>query len=337
VDIKNFATFNDVQEINLGLDINTKKYRVICNDGSVCFLKIIKSPSPKKYYHHFVGLQKYYDKGLPIAKPIMADFDSEQAYLLYEFLNGGDLHEYMEQGKNCFERYTLGLQFAETLKKFNDHDLMEDSKKENYAVSNIASESMDWLSKHFDSKEARKTFFWDKLQESYEKIIPALKNRAVSIIHADMGPRNVLVQHRSQIQLDCELVLADYDTIEYGDPYLQFAAMIVMLQEQPAYCMGLLNGYIGNKVTEDFYELLDFYSLLVTCKRLYWLRDSDNFYKYEQYAKCGYRLLENFILHNSVYISEQTITKKSSDVNEPGIVITKPFSRLIAKIRSFGS
>ena len=79
-----------------------------------------------------------------------------------------------------------------------------------------------------------------------------LKNRPQSYQHGDYHIGNMMIE-------DGRIVVIDFDRYDFGDPWEEFNRIVWCAQAAPAFASGNVDGYFGDDIPREFWELLALY------------------------------------------------------------------------------
>ena len=91
-----------------------------------------------------------------------------------------------------------------------------------------------------------------------------LKNRPQTYQHGDYHIGNMMVDTDGQLQI------IDFDRDDYGDPWEEFNRIVWCAQASPVFASGMVDGYFGGPVPEEFWRLLALYICSNTLSSIYW-------------------------------------------------------------------
>ena len=91
-----------------------------------------------------------------------------------------------------------------------------------------------------------------------------LANRPQTLQHGDYHIGNMMIGD------DGRLYIIDFNRFDYGDPWEEFNRIVWCAQKAPVFAAGLVDGYFGGEVPEEFWRLLAMYISSNTLSSLPW-------------------------------------------------------------------
>lgn len=91
-----------------------------------------------------------------------------------------------------------------------------------------------------------------------------LDGRPQSYQHGDYHIGNMMVSRNGT------LTIIDFDRDDYGDPWEEFNRIVWCAQESPRFAAGMVDGYFGGQVPQEFWDLLALYICSNTLSSLPW-------------------------------------------------------------------
>jgi len=94
--------------------------------------------------------------------------------------------------------------------------------------------------------------------------INLLKNRPMCLSHGDFHTANMIISP------DNKLFIIDFGRVEIVDPFSAFKSMIFSNDVSSYFTTGQIDAYFNNRIPNEFWELLKYYSISVTISSLAW-------------------------------------------------------------------
>jgi aminoglycoside phosphotransferase (APT) family kinase protein len=235
-----------------------KKYCVTDKDGNRFLLRVspIEQYDRKKTEFELMG--KVAALGVPMCKPLEFGTSDEGVYSIQTFIDGVDAEE-TAPTLTSDKQYHYGFEAGKILKEI--HKLP--------APENVP----DWEIR-FNQKIDRKIKMYSECPFKYENgqafldYISThrhlLANRPQTYQHGDYHIGNMMIGN------DGNLYIIDFNRNDYGDPWEEFNRIVWCAQTAPLFATGMVNGYFGNNVPKEFWELLALYISSNTLSSLPW-------------------------------------------------------------------
>lgn len=203
-------------------------------------------------------MQKVSALGIPMCQPIEFGTCDEGVYSLQSWIEGEDA-EVIIQTLPTEKVYQYGYEAGVILKRIH---------------SIKAPENWEAWEPFFNRKMDRKIEMYKKCSLKYEKgdlFITyienhrhLLKNRPLTYQHGDYHIGNLMIDKNGQ------LVVIDFNRNEYGDPWEEFNRIVWCAQKAPQFAKGMVDGYFGQNVPMEFWQLLALYISSNTFSSLPW-------------------------------------------------------------------
>ena len=235
-----------------------RKYRALDAAGKAYFLRI----SPMAQYENrklqYSHMQQVRALGGRVCGPAEFGVCDAGCYLLLEWIGGRDAEPVLPE-LTGEERYSYGLEAGRMLKAI--HSLPVPLEGEPWAVR---------YGRKLDSKVAA----YKKSPLKYEKgdLFLELLRRERHLI----GNRPTVWQHGDyhcgNLMFDEEmgLTVIDFDREDIGDPWYEFNRIIWDVRVGAEFARGVLDGYFGGAVPEEFWRVLRLYQCQNMISSLPW-------------------------------------------------------------------
>ena len=238
-----------------------RKYRAVAADGTPYFLRI--SP-PERYRERslqFSHMEQVRAAGVRVCAPVELGTCPEGCYQLLQWVEGRDAEAVLPELTGP-QRYALGLEAGRMLRAI--HGI------------GVPFEAAPWAER-FGRKLDSKLDAYERSPLKYEKgqhFLDLLarerhlvQDRPQVWQHGDF--------HCGNLMLDGELRLwvIDFDREDIGDPWYEFNRIIWDVRVGAEYARGMVDGYFGGTVPEEFWRLLRLYLCQNTIASLPWAAD----------------------------------------------------------------
>jgi aminoglycoside phosphotransferase (APT) family kinase protein len=235
-----------------------KKYCVTTDKGENFLLRVSPIEQYEKKKTEFELMGKVASLGVPMCKPLEFGRCDEGVYSIQTFIDGVDAEE-IAPTLTSDKQYHFGFEAGKILKEI--HKLP--------APENVP----DWEIR-FNQKIDRKIKMYSECPFKYENgqafldYISThrhlLANRPQTYQHGDYHIGNMMIGN------DGNLYIIDFNRNDYGDPWEEFNRIVWCAQTAPLFATGMVNGYFGNNVPKEFWELLALYISSNTLSSLPW-------------------------------------------------------------------
>lgn len=101
----------------------------------------------------------------------------------------------------------------------------------------------------------------DKLLNIYNEKVFLMNNRPLAFCHGDFHLGNMVIQND-------KIGISDVVNCSLADPYEEFKRGYWSVVESELFQTGMLNGYFNNNIPEEFFEILQLYSIESMMTRL---------------------------------------------------------------------
>ncbi|MCG7332466.1 phosphotransferase family protein [Salinicoccus roseus] len=192
-------------------------------------------------------IQKCYEAGLPVQKPIEHGEADGYYYLLLQWVEGKEATIRLPELPEL-EQYRSGVEAGRNLRKLHQLDVQQPEES--------------WESK-MNRKIDRKISMYNACDYKFQKghlfleYIEAhrhlLQNRRQVLHHGDYHVGNMI------IDADYGLHIIDFNRHDVGEPWEEFNRIVWSAQASPAFASGQISGYFSDEVPEAFWRLLLLY------------------------------------------------------------------------------
>lgn len=247
----------EFEEINKGWS-GDKKYRVTDNSGSKYLLRVSDSAEYERKKLENEYMNRVAQLGLPICKPVEFGLCESGAYSIQTWIEGSDAEAVIGMF-DSEKQYSLGINAGEILRTI--HTIPAPSGREDWAV-------------YFNKKADRKIAMYNDCPVKYAKgelLIDyinsnrhLLNGRSQSFHHGDFHIGNMMIDRNN------ELFVIDFNRFDFGDPWEEFNRIVWSAQASRHFASGMVDGYFGNRVPDEFWRLLVLYISSNTLGSLPW-------------------------------------------------------------------
>lgn len=237
--------FNKLCPIEKGWS-GDKKYKAVTADGTAYLLRVAPLEKREKCAAMFTLQQQYTALGIPMCEPIEQTLREDGVYTVQRFVKGRDAEEVLPTLSQA-EQYALGLDAGHILRTMHRIPAPTDAP--------------DW-STRFGAKIDRKIKMYRDCPIKFdgaEEIIRYLNSRREllpgrpqAFQHGDYHVGNMMIENG-------QLVIIDFDRLDYGDPWEEFNRIVWCAQASPHFAAGQVDGYFDGDVPQDFWSLLALY------------------------------------------------------------------------------
>lgn len=235
-----------------------KKYGAVAANGTKYFLRISPPDRYDRRKREFEQMERVFDLGIPMAKPLEFGTCPEGVYTIEGFVSGVDGEEFI-CGLAAERQYAYGLDAGRILAKLHTLPAPPDAP--------------DWETR-FRAKIDRKLAMYETCPLKYRCDQPfltyirenrhLLANRPQTWQHGDYHIGNMMVDETGV------LTIIDFDRDDFGDPWEEFNRIVWCAQAAPAFASGMVDGYFEGNVPMDFWKLLVLYICSNTLSSLPW-------------------------------------------------------------------
>lgn len=223
-----------------------RKYHVWTEDGDY-LLRVSPAKKAARREAEFHRMEAVSALGVPMCDPVEFTTQEEGTCAVLRWINGRDAEDVIP-GLPREEQYRYGLEAGRMLAKIHSipapagiHDWEEyfnrkiDRKLEMYHTCPL----------RYDGGE----HFIRYLAENRH----LLKGRPQSYQHGDYHTGNMMIDAGGV------LTIIDFDRDDFGDPWEEFNRIVWCAQLSPRFASGMVDGYFGGSVPENFWRLLALY------------------------------------------------------------------------------
>ena len=197
--------------------------------------------------------------GIPMCRSIEFGICEEGVYSVQSWIDGVDA-EAAVASMDADNQYRYGLDAGRILEKIHTIPAPADAP--------------DW-EKRFNAKIDRKIAMYEACPLKYDRGGEALleylaqnrhllSGRPQSYQHGDYHIGNMMIDRNGK------LVIIDFEKSDFGDPWEEFNRIVWCAQKAPVFASGMVDGYFGGKVPEEFWKLLALYICSNTLGSLPW-------------------------------------------------------------------
>lgn len=234
-----------------------KKYILTSKDKKY-LLRLSNISLYNKKKEQFELLKKIEKLDINCSRPVeFGKLDEENIYMILTYLEGESCEDVLPRLTNE-EAYKLGIEAGQVLQKLH-----------NIPVDTL---NMSWKEKYKEKiprkikalKECKyKLPLEDFLIDYFISKSYLMEDRPLKFSHGDFHAGNMIV-HNGKIGI------IDFDKNTISDPYDELKPFCWNVFKSEYFETGLINGYFNNKIPEDFFKILKYYSVESLISQLPW-------------------------------------------------------------------
>lgn len=234
-----------------------KKYILTSKDKKY-LLRLSNISLYNKKKEQFELLKKIEKLDINCSRPVeFGKLDEENIYMILTYLEGESCEDVLPRLTNE-EAYKLGIEAGQVLQKL--HNIPVDTS------------NMSWKEKYKEKiprkikalKECKyKLPLEDFLIDYFISKSYLMEDRPLKFSHGDFHAGNMIV-HKGKIGI------IDFDKNTISDPYDELKPFCWNVFKSEYFETGLINGYFNNKIPEDFFKILKYYSVESLISQLPW-------------------------------------------------------------------
>lgn len=235
-----------------------QKFRVTDAKGTAYLLRISPAEQFDRKQAQFRRMEKIASLGIPMCRPVEFGTCADGVYSLQSWIAGHDAEEIIP-ALSAQQQYAYGWEAGVILRKLHTLPAPKDAES--------------W-SERFNRKLDRKIKMYTDCPLKYEqgelflahieKSRHLLDSRPQSYQHGDYHIGNMMIESHGA------LTIIDFDKNDYGDPWEEFNRIVWCTQASPRFASGMVDGYFGGKVPQEFWDLLALYICSNTIGSLPW-------------------------------------------------------------------
>lgn len=235
-----------------------RKYLITNENGERFFLRISDLARYEKKRNEFEMMRRVAALGIPMCLPVEFGVCKEGVYSVHSWIDGESAEDRVPLFSDR-EQYDYGLEAGRILLRI--HSIPAPETKEDWAV-------------RFNRKIDTKIRNYGECPIKYEKgqafidYVNAnrhlLNGRPQVFQHGDYHIGNMMIDRGGK------LYIIDFDRYDHGDPWEEFNRIVWCAQKSPLFASGMVDGYFGGDVPNDFWKLLALYISSNTLSSIYW-------------------------------------------------------------------
>lgn len=235
-----------------------QKYCAADKTGNKYLLRTSPEYTYNRKLNEFELMKKISSLGIPMCIPLEFGIKDQTVYSLQSWIDGYDAEEVMQSFTEK-EQYSYGLTAGRALKEI--HKIPAPQGTESW--ESFFSRKIDRKIKQYEEcpiKYENGNIFKDFIN-SHRHL---LKNRPSCFQHGDYHIGNMMIGK------DKKLYIIDFNRYDYGDPWEEFNRIVWSAQASPEFASGIINGYFGGNIPDEFWYLLALYISSNTLGSLPW-------------------------------------------------------------------
>lgn len=243
--IPGFETYINIEPIEKGWS-EDKKYCITAVDGAKFLLRITPTSRYDTRKALFKMLQWVSAIGIPMCQPIEFGICEDGVYALHSWIDGEDAEAALPTLSET-EQYMLGKKSGEILRRI--HSIPAPPAQEGWA---------DRFNRKIDRnikmhKDCPIKFDGSECMTQYiNENRSLLSDRPQCFQHGDYHIGNMVIENG-------ELVIIDFDRVDFGDPWEEFNRITWCAQASPHFATGMVDGYFSSEPPIEFWRLLALY------------------------------------------------------------------------------
>lgn len=225
-----------------------QKYILTSSDKNHFLLRISDKKLYDKKKKQFEALKHLEKLNIYCSRPLeFGTLTNGDVYILLSYLEGIDGKEAIK-ALTDEKAYLLGIEAGQALKKLHSIEIpkQEDSWWEKYEIK-VEKRITKLLNCEY------RIPMQDEIIQYYRNHCFLMKNRPLCFTHGDYHLGNMIV-HNGKIGI------IDFDKNQIADPYDDFKPFYWNVMESEYFETGLINGYFDNKIPDDFFPVLKYYT-----------------------------------------------------------------------------
>jgi aminoglycoside phosphotransferase (APT) family kinase protein len=247
-DIKNYDTFEKIEQIHKGWS-SDKKYYVETVTNEKMLLRIADISEYDKKKSELEMMKRLAESGIPMSQPV--DFgicdNGKSVFSLFKWCEGEDAEIVLPKMTET-DQYVLGVKSGQILREI--HNIPAPIEQEEWGIR---------FNRKTDNKIKNYLSCGIKIDDE-DTIITYLKEnrhllhgRPQCFQHGDYHVGNMVISPEG------ELNIIDFNRNDYGDPWEEFNRIVFSASVSSHFATGQLNGYFNGRPPEEFFKLLAFY------------------------------------------------------------------------------
>ncbi len=235
-----------------------KKYCVTTESGEKYLLRITSPEKTEHFRRCFLHMVEASRLEIPMCIPVEFGECQEGSYAIHSWIDGEDAESVMST-LSTEQQYAYGRDAGKILRKL--HTLPAPADVPNWA-------------ERFNGKIDRKIAMYKDCPLKYEngeafldyiaRKRHLLSGRPQTYQHGDYHVGNLMIDREGV------LTVIDFDRDDFGDPWEEFNRIVWCAQCAPDFATGMVDGYFGDEVPMEFWELLALYICSNTLGSLPW-------------------------------------------------------------------
>ncbi len=235
-----------------------KKYAVTDENGNRYLLRVSDISEYDTKKSEFEMMKRVAALGVPMCLPLEFGTSEDGVYSVQSFIDGEDAEDVICKYSEA-EQYAYGLEAGRILRMI--HSIPAPATVE------------DWESR-FNRKMDTKIKKYNECTLKYENgqalidFIGAnrhlLNGRPQTYQHGDYHIGNMMFDRGGKLHI------IDFNRNDFGDPWEEFNRIVWCAASAPLFASGMVNGYFGDSVPPDFWNLLALYIANNTLSSLPW-------------------------------------------------------------------
>lgn len=235
-----------------------KKYCAVDASGQKYLLRVAPIERLTRTQGTFAMMQRTAALGIPMCQPLETGVCDDGIYRIESWIDGDDC-EAVIGSYSPAQQYAYGVDAGRILRKIH---------------SQPAPAGAEGWEARYNKKIDRKISGYAACPLKYpegEKFLEfiaahrhLLKDRPQAVHHGDYHVGNMMIDKTGA------LTIIDFDRDDYGDPWEEFNRIVWCIAASRPFASGMVNGYFGDAVPLEFWQLLALYIATNTLSSLPW-------------------------------------------------------------------
>lgn len=235
-----------------------RKYCVTDRKGTRFLLRVSDISQVDKKRHEFEMMRRVASLGVPMCLPVEFGACDEGVYSVQSWIDGDDAQDVIPHLPEE-KQMEYGLEAGRILRKI--HSIPAPPAQEDWAAR--FNRKIDTKIRNYETcpiKYPNGQAFIDCIRANRG----LLAGRPQSFQHGDYHIGNMMIDRNGTLRV------IDFNRCDYGDPWEEFNRIVWCAQKSFPFASGIVDGYFGGEVPENFWKLLALYISSNTLSSVSW-------------------------------------------------------------------